>query len=139
MLPYVWGTFSKKIITRAFTKQPKCVIFPSLVTLDSTTKYRQSFQVQMCACVLIVKFTNSIKTAELKVENFRFRASWETLKAGSANVNGREPKNCLGRVFNFKLGHFVMYAIAWHMLKNALTQSCKLSPGFVLTAKVCPC
>ena len=131
--------FSKKIITWTFTKQPKHVIFPNLVTLDSTTKSQQSFQVQMCACVYICKFTNSIKTAELKVENFRFRASQETLKAGSAKVNGREPKSCLGRVFNFKLGHFVMYAIAWHMQKHALAQSCKLSPGFVLIAKVCPC
>ncbi len=33
----------------------------------------------------------------------------------SAKANGREPKSCLGRIFNFKLGHFVMYAIAWHI------------------------
>ncbi len=26
---------------------------------------------------------------------------------GSAKANGREPKSCLGRVFNFKLGPFV--------------------------------
>ncbi len=39
---------------------------------------------------------------------------------GSAKANGREPKSCLGRVFNFKLGHFVFYAIAWHIKKHAL-------------------
>ena len=27
--------------------------------------------------------------------------------------NGREPKSCLGQVFNFKLGCFVMCTIAW--------------------------
>ncbi len=26
---------------------------------------------------------------------------------------GREPKSCLGRVFNFKLVRFVMFSIAW--------------------------
>jgi hypothetical protein len=33
-------------------------------------------------------------------------------KAGSVKVNGREPKSCLARVFNFKLGCFVMCTIA---------------------------
>ncbi len=32
---------------------------------------------------------------------------------GSAKANGREPKNCLGRIFNFNLGCFVMRTIAW--------------------------
>jgi hypothetical protein len=41
-------------------------------------------------------------------------------KPGSAKANGREPKGCFGRVFNFKLGHFVMYAIAWQIHKHAL-------------------
>jgi hypothetical protein len=27
-------------------------------------------------------------------------------KAGNTKANGREPKSCLGRVFNFKLGCF---------------------------------
>jgi len=39
---------------------------------------------------------------------------------GSTKANGREPKSCLGRVFNSKLGHFAMYAIAWHIQKHAL-------------------
>ncbi len=33
---------------------------------------------------------------------------------GSAKANGREPKSCLGQVFNFKLDRFVMHAIARH-------------------------
>ncbi len=41
-------------------------------------------------------------------------------KSGSAKANGREPKSCLGRVFNFKLVPFVLYAIAWHIKKHAL-------------------
>jgi len=51
---------------------------------------------------------------------------WSELSAlswpvpGSAKANGREPKNSLGRVFNFKLGHFVTYAMAWHIQKQAL-------------------
>ncbi len=39
---------------------------------------------------------------------------------GRTKANGREPKSCLGRVFNFKLGPFVMYVIAWHIQKHAL-------------------
>ncbi len=31
---------------------------------------------------------------------------------GSAKANGREPKSCLGRVFNFKFGCFVMCTVA---------------------------
>ncbi len=31
----------------------------------------------------------------------------------SAKANGRERKSCLGRVFNFKLGCFVMCTITW--------------------------
>jgi hypothetical protein len=31
----------------------------------------------------------------------------------SAKANGRKPKSCLGGVFNFKLGCFVMCTIAW--------------------------
>jgi hypothetical protein len=33
--------------------------------------------------------------------------------AGSMKANGREPKSCLGQVFNLKLGCFVMCTIAW--------------------------
>ncbi len=33
--------------------------------------------------------------------------------AGSAKANGRETKSCLVRVFNFKLGCFVLCTIAW--------------------------
>ncbi len=39
---------------------------------------------------------------------------------GSAKANGRKPKSCLGQVFNFKLGHFVMYAMAWYIQKHVL-------------------
>jgi hypothetical protein len=45
--------------------------------------------------------------------------STSTKQSGGAKDNGREP-NCLGRVFNFTLGPFVMYMIAWHIQKHAL-------------------
>ncbi len=32
----------------------------------------------------------------------------------SAEANRREPESCLGQVFNFKLGCFVISVIAWH-------------------------
>jgi hypothetical protein len=37
------------------------------------------------------------------------RRLWWCTWAGSAKANGREPKSCLGRVFNFKLDCFVVY------------------------------
>jgi len=52
--------------------------------------------------------------------DFFFGGGDVSVKPGSAEANGREPKSCLGRVFNFKLGHFVMHAIAWHIQKHAL-------------------
>jgi hypothetical protein len=59
-----------------------------------------------------------------------YEAKWSNLKlktepkqllgrfsTGSAKANGREPKTCLGRVFNYKLGcsdnvHVIMYTDA---------------------------
>jgi hypothetical protein len=35
-------------------------------------------------------------------------------RVGSPQANGREPRSCLGRVFNFKLGCLVMYSIYQH-------------------------
>ncbi len=46
----------------------------------------------------------------------------ESASGQSMKANGREPISCLGQVFNFKLDHFVMYAIARHIQKP-LTQS----------------
>jgi|APCry1669190288_1035285.scaffolds.fasta_scaffold169792_1 hypothetical protein len=47
----------------------------------------------------------------------------EYARPGSAKANGREPKSCLNRVFNFKLGCFVMCRMAWpkkqHTIKTA--------------------
>ncbi len=37
----------------------------------------------------------------------------------STNANGREPKSCLGRVFNFKLGCFVMCMQLHSIYKHA--------------------
>jgi hypothetical protein len=43
-----------------------------------------------------------------------------SIKSGSSKANGWEPKSCMGQVFNFKFGHFVMYASAWLIQKYAL-------------------
>jgi hypothetical protein len=37
--------------------------------------------------------------------NFSYTASHLTVMPGIAVTNGREPKSCLGRVFNSKIGH----------------------------------
>ncbi len=56
---------------------------------------------------------------------------------GSVITTGREPRSCLGLVFNFKLGSFTdntknVAACKWPLLKL------KLGPGFVLIVEVCP-
>jgi hypothetical protein len=48
---------------------------------------------------------------------------------GSTKANGREPKSCLGRVFNFKLGCFVMCTIAWP-IQARLSLELKTRPRF---------
>jgi hypothetical protein len=50
---------------------------------------------------------------------------------GSAKANGREPKSCLGRVFNFKLGCFVICTIAWPI---QAPPSLEFKTGFVMFA-----
>ncbi len=45
-------------------------------------------------------FTNFCPFGLLRKKNF-----WR-IKTGSAITNGREPRSCLGRVFNFKIGSF---------------------------------
>jgi hypothetical protein len=49
--------------------------------------------------------------------------------AASAKANGREPKRCLGQVFNFKLCCFVMCAIAQH-IQARLSLELKTRPRF---------
>ncbi len=49
--------------------------------------------------------------------------------AGSSKANGRELKGCLGRVINFKLGHFIMHAITWH-IQACLSLELKTQPRF---------
>ncbi len=51
------------------------------------------------------------------------------VKLGSSEANRREPKSCLGWVFNFKLGCFVMYAIPWD-IQARLSLELKTRPRF---------
>ncbi len=44
-------------------------------------------------------------------------------------ANGREPKSCLGLVFKFKLGRFLMYAIVWHV-QACLSLELETRPSF---------
>jgi hypothetical protein len=48
---------------------------------------------------------------------------------GARKLTGQK-LSCLGRVFNFKLGCFVMYAIAWHM-QGWPSLELKTQPRFV--------
>ncbi len=45
------------------------------------------------------------------------------------SYGGREPKSCLGQFFNFKLGHYVIRAIAWH-IQACPTLELKTRPRF---------
>jgi hypothetical protein len=61
-------------------------------------------------CLYFLKHTVKFKTRLI----FAVRCSVEpALEDGNTEANGREPKSCFGRVFNFKLGCFVMCTIAW--------------------------
>jgi hypothetical protein len=57
------------------------------------------------------------KCQSYKTASFVINTPTKKAPAGSTKANRREPKSCLGRV---KLGHFVIYAIAWHIQKHAL-------------------
>ncbi len=49
-------------------------------------------------------------------------------RGAKAKDNGREPKTCMGRVFNFKLGRFVTkQSLCWH--SNSFFYSRQLDPG----------
>ncbi len=52
---------------------------------------------------------------------------------GSVKANGRKAKSCLCRVFNFKLGYFVMPALARH-IQACPSQELKTRPRFCLVS-----
>ncbi len=52
-------------------------------------------------------------------------------------ANARKPKNCLGQNFNFKLGRFVISAIAWHTQAQPHLEL-KLGPGVTLLSSFYP-
>ncbi len=58
--------------------------------------------------------------------------------AGSAISNGREPRSCLGWVFNIKLGSLVSKQLNCMAHTHSHFWSWKLGLGFVLLADVCP-
>ncbi len=47
--------------------------------------------------------------------------------AGSAISNGREPRSCLGRVFNIKLGSFVSIVLHPHTPTSRVENSAQVS------------
>jgi hypothetical protein len=53
----------------------------------------------------------------------------------SVQVNGREPKICLGRVFNFKLSCIVTRVLAWH---GQTLQHLELETELETPPQVCP-
>jgi hypothetical protein len=66
------------------------------------------------------------------VENTRKQ---QTLQLGSAKANRREPKTCLGQVFNYKLGCFDDV----HLCGCTTTSIVENCPILVLLAEVCQC
>jgi hypothetical protein len=64
-------------------------------------------------CCSVLKKWRNFKLEFLHQTFFKF--SQHSDNSGSAKANWREPKSCLGQVFNCKLGYFVMYAIAQHI------------------------
>jgi hypothetical protein len=51
-------------------------------------------------------------------------------RMGSAMSNGREPKSCLGQVFNYKLGRIAMLfdkCMAWHAATSRVKNSAQVS------------
>ncbi len=57
----------------------------------------------------------SLPTVSFPCHKCFFYSFSKSALLGSTKANGRELKSCLGRVFNFRLGCFVMYATAWHI------------------------
>ena len=55
---------------------------------------------------------SAIKIGNLNDAQCMCKTYSRKVQMGSTKANGREPKSCLGRVFNFKLGCFVMCTIA---------------------------
>jgi hypothetical protein len=53
-----------------------------------------------CTCFYSTEFIMAIKSSIIQVP------ASQPANAGSGITNGREPRSCLGRVFNFKLGSF---------------------------------
>ncbi len=56
----------------------------------------------------------------------------------STKDNGREPKSCFGRVFNFKLGCFVMCTIVWPVQAQTILEL-KTRPRFCPVSLSLPC
>jgi hypothetical protein len=100
------------IIDPCFISAPFCKMKKSKCSLGKTSFFHNDTPGKK-ACASITSFFLYSSRQTLKP------AGKSTL-AGSAKANGREPKSCLGRVFNFESGHFAMYAIAWHIQKQAL-------------------
>jgi len=56
----------------------------------------------------------------------KVNGSWSYILPGSAISNGREPKSCLGQVFNSKLGCIVILCgkcMAWHAATSIVENS----------------
>jgi len=53
------------------------------------------------------------------------------------SANGREPRSCLGRVFDSKLGCIDRYCVESTHHTSSIFSSWKLGPGYVLSANIC--
>ncbi len=96
----------------------------------------QSFQL-LLHCRLHPRGRNENRRSRLRQIPQRQVDTFLSVSAGSAISNGREPRSCLGRVFNIKLGSFVSKQLNC-MARTHTATSWKLGLGFVLLAEVCP-
>jgi hypothetical protein len=53
-----------------------------------------------------ISFINVTKRSHFGQLRFLGAIDTINIKTGSSKANGRKPRSCLGRVFNFKLGCF---------------------------------
>ncbi len=82
------------------------------------------------------KGSNPAATATSRKHRNQLRRPHWFYFVGERDINRRKPKNCLGQVFNFKLGSLTDNTIN-PLNANGRFYSWKLGPGFVLLAEVC--
>ncbi len=109
------------------------------ITLSSASTYHQSFlpiTKCLCYCIIIENFIPFLFPSIFVQKNwfceqYHTCPLWALIRTvrEARKLTGENLKVVLGRVFNFKLGCFVMYTIAWH-IQARLILELKTRPSF---------